>query len=49
MRIVVNDRTVTATLAANATVRDFASLLPLTLTMTDFFGRETFRTSAESH
>jgi hypothetical protein len=36
------DKTVTATLIDNETSRDFVSLLPLTLTMDDLFGREKF-------
>ena len=35
-------KTVTATLIDNETTRDFVSLLPLTLTMNDLFGREKF-------
>ncbi|MDZ4658019.1 MAG: cyclophilin-like fold protein [Bythopirellula sp.] len=34
--------TLTATLLNNETTRDFVSLLPLTLTMADLFGREKF-------
>jgi hypothetical protein len=40
IRIAVDDKAITATLADNETARDFASLLPLTLTMSDLFGRE---------
>jgi hypothetical protein len=35
-------KTLTATLIDNETTRDFVSLLPLTLTMNDLFGREKF-------
>lgn len=38
----VEDKTLTATLIDNETTRDFVSLLPLTLTMNDLFGREKF-------
>lgn len=38
----VGDKVVTATLIDNPTTRDFISLLPLTLTMNDLFGREKF-------
>jgi hypothetical protein len=36
------EKTVTATLADNETAHDFASLLPLTMTMNDLFQREKF-------
>ncbi|MCL1994113.1 MAG: cyclophilin-like fold protein [Spirochaetes bacterium] len=36
MRIIIGANTLTATMADNATARDFMSLLPLTLTMEDF-------------
>jgi hypothetical protein len=36
----IGARTLTATVARNATARDFVSLLPLTLRMSDLFGRE---------
>lgn len=36
----VGDQSAIATLADNPTARDFASLLPLTLTMSDLFGLE---------
>jgi hypothetical protein len=36
------DETLTATLNDSETSRDFASLLPLTLTMRDLFGREKY-------
>src|SRR6266480_1778882 len=38
----VGDRALTATLIDSKTTRDFVSLLPLTLTMNDLFGREKF-------
>jgi hypothetical protein len=40
MRIIMDDRTLTATLAENPTARDFASLLPLTLTLSDYASTE---------
>jgi hypothetical protein len=40
IRIRTRTRTLTATVARNATARDFVSLLPLTLRMSDLFGRE---------
>ena len=36
IRLMVGEQVATATLYDNATARDFASLLPLTLTMTDY-------------
>ena len=42
IRITVQGRTIAATLADNAPARDFASLLPLTVTMNDLFSREKF-------
>lgn len=42
MRITVNGKAITATLIDSETTRDFISLLPLTLTMNDLFGREKF-------
>ena len=36
IRLVVGEQAATATLYDNPTARDFASLLPLTLTMTDY-------------
>jgi hypothetical protein len=36
----VSDQAITATLIDSETTRDFVSLLPLTLTMNDLFGRE---------
>jgi hypothetical protein len=40
IRIRIGSRTLTATVAQNKTARDFVSLLPLTLSMHDLFGRE---------
>ncbi len=40
VRLTVNDRSATATLTDTDTARDFASLLPLTLAMSDLYGRE---------
>jgi hypothetical protein len=40
IRIRIGRRTLTATVARNATARDFLSLLPLTLRMSDLFARE---------
>src|SRR5438445_6108907 len=37
-----NGKVITATLVDSETTRDFLSLLPLTLTMNDLFGREKF-------
>ena len=37
-----NSKAITATLIDGETTRDFVSLLPLTLTMNDLFGREKF-------
>lgn len=42
IRLTIADRETTATLIPSATTRDFVSLLPLTLTMNDLFGREKF-------
>jgi hypothetical protein len=42
IRIGLNGKAITATLIDSATTRDFISLLPLTLTMNDLFGREKF-------
>jgi len=42
IRITLNGKAVTATLIDSETTRDFISLLPLTLTMNDLFGREKF-------
>ena len=40
IRLIVGGQAATATLYDNATARDFASLLPLSLTMTDYAGIE---------
>ena len=40
IRLRVEDRSAVATLADNPTARDFASLLPVTLSMGDLFGLE---------
>jgi hypothetical protein len=40
LRIVVDGKVINATLSDNETAKEFASLLPLTLTMSDLFGRE---------
>jgi hypothetical protein len=40
IRIVIGGKPITATLADNATARDFASLLPLTLTLNDHAATE---------
>lgn len=42
LRLRLDDRVLTATLNDSEAARDFASLLPLTLTMGDLFGREKF-------
>jgi hypothetical protein len=42
IKLTIDSKTLTATLTDNGTARDFASLLPLTLTMNDLFGREKF-------
>src|SRR5881296_3930126 len=42
IRLKVEDKVMTATLSDSETTRDFVSLLPLTLTMNDLFGREKF-------
>jgi len=42
IKLTIDNKILTATLADNATARDFASLLPLTLTMNDLFRREKF-------
>lgn len=42
IRLTTTDRTLTATLIDSQTTQDFVSLLPLTLTMNDLFGREKF-------
>lgn len=40
IRLIVGERVATATLYDNATARDFATLLPLSLTLTDYAGIE---------
>lgn len=40
VRITIGEQTLTATLYDNQTARDFASRLPLTITMSDFAGTE---------
>ena len=42
IRLTVNGKAITATLIDSETTRDFVSLLPLTLTMGDLFGREKY-------
>ena len=42
ININVSGKTVTATLMDNPTAKDFVSLLPLTMSMKDLFGREKF-------
>jgi hypothetical protein len=42
IRVVLNGKAIPATLIDSETTRDFISLLPLTLTMNDLFGREKF-------
>lgn len=42
LRLTFNGKEITATLSESETTRDFVSLLPLTLTMNDLFGREKF-------
>ena len=42
IRLKMNSRSLEATLRQDETARDFLSLLPLTLTMRDLFGREKF-------
>lgn len=42
IRLTINDKTVTARLIDSPTARDFVSLLPVTLTMSDLFRREKF-------
>ncbi len=42
IRLRVGDTVLTATLIDSETTRDFISLVPLTLTMNDLFGREKF-------
>lgn len=40
LEITVDDEVLTATLDDNETARDFASMLPLTLTLEDYIGKE---------
>lgn len=40
IRLIIGEQTATATLYDNATARDFATLLPLSLTLTDYAGIE---------
>src|SRR5882724_8497193 len=42
IKVTVGDSDLTATLVDSETTRDFVSMLPLTLTMNDLFGREKF-------
>jgi len=42
LRIEAGNKVITATLIDSETTQDFVSLLPLTLTMNDLFGREKF-------
>ena len=42
IRLTVNGKAITSTLIDSETTRDFVSLLPLTLTMGDLFGREKY-------
>src|SRR5258708_5294949 len=42
LRLKVKDKEITVTIIDSETTRDFISLLPLTLTMDDLFGREKF-------
>src|SRR4051794_22812822 len=42
ININVGGKAVTATLVDNATAKDFASVLPLTMSMKDLFGREKY-------
>ena len=42
IKLAIKDRVLTATLKDNKTAQDFVSLLPVTLTMNDLFGREKF-------
>jgi len=46
IRLTIGNRALTATLIDSKTAQDFGSLLPLTLTMNDLFGREKFRSPA---
>lgn len=42
IKINIGGKVLTATLADNATARDFVSLLPLSVSMNDLFGREKY-------
>jgi len=42
IRISIADKVVIATVADNATARDFVSVLPLSMSMKDLFGREKY-------
>src|SRR5438046_3055198 len=42
IKLTIDNKILTATLADNKTARDFISLLPLTLTINDLFGREKY-------
>lgn len=42
INISIGGKTLTATLADNASARDFVSVLPLTVPMNDLFGREKY-------
>ncbi len=42
IRLEIKDSVLTATLVDSKTTQDFVSLLPLTLTMNDLFGREKY-------
>jgi hypothetical protein len=42
LKISVGDKVLTVTLDGSPAARDFESLLPLTLTMSDLFGREEY-------
>src|SRR3954468_17194811 len=42
ININIGGKTLTASLADNATARDFASVLPLSVSMKDLFGREKY-------
>jgi len=48
IKINIGGKTLTAILADNATARDFASVLPLTVSMKDLFGREKYGRFAQS-
>jgi hypothetical protein len=48
INIRIGGKLLTATLADNATARDFASILPLTVSMNDLFGREKYGDLAEA-